>query len=85
MFQKWFVCREVLQIHGRAADGGISCNTVLIVEDHSLIYKYVLYDLVQISLWQLMPREDPPNKNLSYVGRGGGILYFYQRPRKHFP
>jgi len=85
MFQKWFVCREVLQIHWRAADIGISYNTVLIVEDRSLICKYVLYDLVQISLWQLMPREDRPNKNLSYMGRGGGVLYFYQRPHKHFP
>jgi len=45
-----FVCREVLQILGRAADIGISYNTVLIVEDHSLICKYVLNDLVQTSL-----------------------------------
>jgi hypothetical protein len=62
MFQKWFVCREVLQIHGRAADRGISYDTVLTVDDHSSICKYVLYDLVQMSLWQLMPRESPSNK-----------------------
>jgi len=35
MFQKRFVCREVLQIHGRAADLGISYNKILIVEDRS--------------------------------------------------
>ena len=43
MFQKWFVCREVLQIHGRATDTEISYNKILIVEDRSLICKCVLY------------------------------------------
>jgi hypothetical protein len=77
MFQKWFVCREVLQIHRRAADIGISYNIVLIVEDHSLICKYVLYDLVQMSLWQLMPREDAPNKKFEVRGKRRRHFVFF--------
>ena len=38
------MCREVLQIHGWAADVGILYNKVLIVEDRNINCRYVLYE-----------------------------------------